>query len=123
LLLLRERAEQLRELRVVAVDGVALLLGLAEEVEKRAKDLRVLLAPSEAAAVSGYSRDQLRRLVRAGRLTNHGTLGKALYDSDELPRKASRRDSHLREARETTTVRRTREQIARAVITRHAGGE
>lgn len=69
------------------------------------------LSPAAAAEVSGYSSDHLRRLVREGRLTNHGTAGKARYRLSELPRKAG-----LHKTGDSCTVRPTREQIARAVV-------
>ena len=49
-----------------------------------------LLTPREAALLSGYSRRQLRRMVREGLLTNHGEPGAPLYRASELPRKPGR---------------------------------
>jgi hypothetical protein len=46
-----------------------------------------LLKPREAALLSGYSRRQLRRMVREGLLTNHGRPRVPLYRASELPRK------------------------------------
>lgn len=46
-----------------------------------------LLKPGEAALLSGYSRRQLRRMVRGGLITNHGRPRAPLYRASELPRK------------------------------------
>jgi hypothetical protein len=46
-----------------------------------------LLKPGEAALWTGYSRRQLRRMVREGLLTNHGRPRAPLYRASELPRK------------------------------------
>jgi hypothetical protein len=47
----------------------------------------VLLTIGEAAALSGYSQDHLRKLLRTGRVKNSGRKGKPLIRAADLPRK------------------------------------
>jgi hypothetical protein len=47
----------------------------------------VLLTIGEAAALSGYSQDHLRKLIRARRIQNAGRPGKPLVRLADLPRK------------------------------------
>ena len=49
-----------------------------------------LLTLNQAAALSGYSADHLGRLVRSGRLPNHGERHAPRIRKQDLPRKPSR---------------------------------
>ena len=48
------------------------------------------VTPSEAARLSGYHPESICRLIREGRLTNHGSARRPRVKLDELPRKARR---------------------------------
>jgi len=67
--------------------GARLLERVADELEAIAGGEIVTLA--EAAARSGYTPDHLRRLVKAGRLTNVGRRHAPRYRARELPRKGT----------------------------------
>jgi hypothetical protein len=77
------------------------------------QDADELLNLTEAAAVCGYTDDSLGRMVREGKLENHGRRHAPLVRKGDLPRKP-----HLREVSKTPTVPLTREQIALAVVNR-----
>jgi hypothetical protein len=49
-----------------------------------------LLTLQESARLSGYSEDHLGRLIRKGKLTNHGRPGAPRIRRSDLPRKPSR---------------------------------
>ena len=118
----REFALELRD-RAADAQAAQIVENLTRELEQflATADAEVL-TPAEAQEWSGYSTDHLRRLVDSGDLTNHGKKGSPLYRRSELPTKPASRRTHLRERIEPGNVR-TREQIARAVVHRHAGGE
>lgn len=47
----------------------------------------VLLTTDEAAALSGYSRDHLRKLIRTGKIPSSGTPRRLLVRQADLPRR------------------------------------
>jgi hypothetical protein len=50
-----------------------------------------LLTPRQAAAKSGYHVESIGRLIRSGKLVNHGTPRRPLVKTSELPKKAPTR--------------------------------
>lgn len=84
----RERADQFQEHRA---DGVAFTYRkCAEELEAemRISNLRTV-SLKEAAEITGYNADHLRRMVREGRLPNVGETGSLRFCIRDLPRKPS----------------------------------
>ena len=49
-----------------------------------------LLTPTQAAAVTGYHPESIARLVRTGKITNHGSKHRPRVKRSELPAKAHR---------------------------------
>ena len=83
----REEADRLEE-RYGATQLAMLSRAHAVEVEQIVvSQVTRLVSPDEAADISGYSKSQLRRLVREGKLTNHGRKGVPRYRVSELPQK------------------------------------
>ena len=83
----RQRAAQLDP---YAPSAAHALRETARELEEAIRaDGSELLTLSEAALISGYSVDHLGRLVRDGRLPNHGRAHKPLLRRADLPRKPS----------------------------------
>lgn len=75
-----------------------------------------LLTLRQGAEVSGYSEDHLGRLVREGKLTNHGRRNAPRVRRGELPKKGLNGDGH--DDRFTIP---SKAQIARAVVTSSRG--
>lgn len=110
----RETAELLRNYG--ATEAATAAERCAQELEEQLDSTGdELLTPKEAAACSGYTPEQLRRLMARGELHNFG--GKhARYRRSELPVKAG---SLLRSVPDHANVPLARKQIARAVINGH----
>jgi hypothetical protein len=72
-------------------DGAATAFRIAaDELESAIQaEAEELLRSADASRVSGYSADQLRRLSKAGKLTNYGRKGAPRYRRAELPYKLS----------------------------------
>jgi len=101
--------EELRQAGAL-VDGAKLLdRVLADFDAMSASEDAETLTLAEAAPESGYSRDHLARLVRAGALPNAGRRGAPRLRRKDLPRKATA----LRPVRHPTI---SRMQIARSVV-------
>ena len=64
------------------IGGLAATLG--EGNAERAEPERLLLSRREAAGRLSCSEERLSALVKAGRLTNHGTPGKMLFSLVEI---------------------------------------
>jgi hypothetical protein len=86
-----ERRQEWSRLRV-QVDGAALAKEVVADLEHIAEaDNSEELTLSAAAALSGYSRDHLARLIREGAIRNAGKRGKPRIYRIDLPiRPASR---------------------------------
>lgn len=66
-----------------------LLEAVAVELEAASRmETGRIVGLSEAVAISGYSRDHLRRLIRAGSIPNRGKRGAPLVSVFDLPVKA-----------------------------------
>jgi hypothetical protein len=71
--------------------GGRLLTRVAKELEDSLTEAtNPLLSLTDAADRSGYHRESLARLVRAGKLRNYGTQRKPLVRLQDLPKKAER---------------------------------
>lgn len=115
----RDRAEVARSL---AAEGAARALEFcASTLEEALKAQESeLITLTEAAAISGFSADHLGRLVREGRIPNHGRPNAPRVRRAELPRKTHCTGSTcLTDPKEPVS---SFSQIARAVVHRHAGG-
>lgn len=109
----RETAELLRNYR--ATDAATTVERCAQELEKVLDETGdEILTPKQAGEYSGYTPEQLRRLMERGALHNFG--GKhARYRRSELPLKAG---APLRVEPDQANVPLARKQIARAVVNR-----
>jgi hypothetical protein len=58
---------------------------LADVAELNDRERKSFLSLKDAAALSGYSVEHLGRLVREGRIRNHGRKGAPRVRADELP--------------------------------------
>jgi hypothetical protein len=84
----QERAGEWRRLHV-SVDGAALadeLLADLEQLERT--DEERLYTPTQAAARTGFHPESIARMVRQGRVPNHGTKHRPRVKLSELPKKA-----------------------------------
>lgn len=94
----RETAAVARE-KLLDVRTAEIIERMAGELETRMREQdERLLTPAEAAKVSGFTPDHLRRLHNSGKLTNYGRTNRPRYKLAELPRKA------LREVAPTATL-------------------
>ena len=93
--------------RTAAADLSAARRALADEV----------LTLDEAAEASGYSKDHLERLIRDGKIPNAGRLHAPRIRRHDVPRRVG----VLRKQAELSQVVVSRRQIARAVVSSHAG--
>jgi hypothetical protein len=85
----RERASLLRR---YAPEVANAWEDAAGELEARLRETEAdLLTLQAAARETGYSADHLGRLVKAGRLANHGKSGAPKVRRGELPRKPAKR--------------------------------
>jgi hypothetical protein len=84
---LRSEADTMQNRFHNALGAAGMRYAIEEIARTLTGDRDRLLKPGEAALLSGYSRRQLRRMVREGLLTNHGRLRAPLYRASELPRK------------------------------------
>ena len=87
---IRDRRAETEVLRTYADDRVAgiisrLLDSLEEVLSEQESELVNLTQASE---LCGYSTDQLRRLIRTGKLTDYGRHGAPRVRPSELPRRA-----------------------------------
>jgi hypothetical protein len=83
------RRDELQKLHA-AVDGAAIceeVLADLDALQRLAGE--TMLKLSDAAAVSGYSRDHLARLLREGKLPNTGRKGAPRIRITDLPRRPS----------------------------------
>lgn len=81
----RERQAEWARLHV-QVDGAALLVEVIATLERIADgEGRQPLTLTNASELSGYSTDHLARLIRSGKLANHGKKGKPLIRYSDLP--------------------------------------
>lgn len=81
----RERQREWLRLHV-QVDGAALASEIVADLEQIASgDGQSTLTLTAASQLSGYSSDHLSRLIRDGKLSNHGRKGKPLIRRSELP--------------------------------------
>jgi hypothetical protein len=79
------RLEEWRRLHAT-VDGAAIASEVLADLEQvAAESARESLTLSDAARVSGYSPDHLARLVREGKLANHGRKGAPRFLRADLP--------------------------------------
>lgn len=98
--------------------------GVARALEEAASELEAALAAgneelltlADASLASGYSADHLGRLVRDGKLPNHGRPNAPRVRRADLPQKVGA----LPKASISGHI--PRAEIARAVIKRHAAG-
>lgn len=84
---LRGEADTMEERFHNALGAAGMRYAIEEIARVLTGDRNHLLKPRESALWSGYSRRQLRRMVREGLLTNHGRPRAPLYRASELPRK------------------------------------
>jgi hypothetical protein len=112
----RQRAQDLR--RWAAAEGAARALEcVADELEAAVQhEGGEPLTLADAALASGYSADHLGRLVRRGKLPNHGRPNAPRVRPADLPYKSTGLP------RPSGSGHIPRAEIARAVINRHAGG-
>lgn len=84
----QRRLDEWRRLGV-SVDGAKLAAEILADLDRLASDSAdQLLSLSEAAALSGYHAESLARLIRQGKLTNHGTRRRPRLRCADLPHKA-----------------------------------
>ncbi len=70
----------------IRVDGAALADEVIADLERiAAGDGLATLTLTDASNLSGYTTDHLSRLIREGKLANHGRKGKPLVRRSELP--------------------------------------
>jgi hypothetical protein len=84
---LRGEADTMEERFHNALGAAGMRYAIEEIARVLTGDRNHLLKPREATLWSGYSRRQLRRMVREGLLANHGKPRTPLYRASELPRK------------------------------------
>jgi hypothetical protein len=68
--------------------GARLLARVADELEAAVSSTDAIVTLNDAARLSGYSADHLGRLIRDGKLTNHGTKHRPRVHVADLPKKA-----------------------------------
>jgi len=95
----RQEAERLSEYGA-QVDPAKLIARLLAELCAAVQDERDgLLTLSDAARQSGYSADHVGRLVRTGKLPNHGTRHRLRVRAGDLPKKPHQRVASTRPVR------------------------
>ena len=84
----QERAGEWRRLHV-SVDGAALADELLADLEQlECADDERLFTPTQAALRTGFHPESIARMVRKGRVPNHGTKHRPRVKLSELPKKA-----------------------------------
>lgn len=79
----------------------------ADELERQQQmDQTELVSPTEAALLSGYDADSIGRMIRDGRLTNHGSKNRPKVRRSDLPKKATVRELDLASIANTPKKRR-----------------
>jgi hypothetical protein len=107
-----ERRDQLKRYGAL-VDGARLVDDLITDLEQLLREEDAdLLSLSEAAATSGYSADHLSRLIRTGKLENHGRSPRPRVRRGDLPRKPHA----LRPEPPSPFLTTSRRQIAMSVV-------